>query len=236
MEGEPAVGQIQGQVDRSGPMLQGDQLLDMQALALPVGQLVHADAGGPHHADASQPCTGFGLHDAPDRFAQLLEQLRRGVVDVDCGHDDRAARHLLANPGLHLGLGTQGKKPALQGPDAAADLHTLGALGQLHAFRMTQVECQLCRTLVAALGLDFEAMQDDLLQPGWNFGVDRAWRHRVDIEPAAQAAHRARLAEGPLAGGQVVEHHAERKQVAARVIADELHLLGRHIGPGAHRQ
>ena len=55
-------------------------------------------------------------------------------------------------------------------------------------------------------------------------------------EPPAQAAHRLGLAEGPLAGGEVVEHHAQREQVAARIVAHELHLLGPHVGPGAHRQ
>jgi hypothetical protein len=34
----------------------------------------------------------------------------------------------------------------------------------------------------------------------------------------------------------VVEHDAQREQVAAGVAAHELHLLGRHVGAGAHRQ
>jgi hypothetical protein len=34
----------------------------------------------------------------------------------------------------------------------------------------------------------------------------------------------------------VIEHHAGREQVAARVVADEADLLGRHVGRGPHRQ
>jgi hypothetical protein len=64
----------------------------------------------------------------------------------------------------------------------------------------------------------------------------RSARGGIDPQARAQSAHRARCAERALAGGEVIQHHAEREQVAARIVADELHLLGRHVGPGSHRQ
>ena len=101
---------------------------------------------------------------------------------------------------------------------------------------MLQIERKLGRALVAPLGLDLEAAQQDLLQPWRAVGAQRARRHRVGVEPPAQATHASRVAERPLPGGEVIEHHAERVQVAARVVAHELHLLGRDVRPGAHRQ
>ena len=61
-------------------------------------------------------------------------------------------------------------------------------------------------------------------------------RRTVGVQAAAQTAHRIGRTEGPLTRGEVVEHHPQREEVAARIVAHELHLLGRHVGPGAHRQ
>ena len=63
-----------------------------------------------------------------------------------------------------------------------------------------------------------------------------ARRHRVHVQAPAQAAHAVGLAEGAFAGGEVVEHDTQGEQVAAGVVADVLHLLGRHVGAGAHGQ
>ena len=237
MEGQASFVQVQRLADRPRPVLQAHQLLDMPAAALGVDQVVHADAGDLHHADAGQPRAGLGQHDAAHRLAQLLQQIGGGVVDVDGGQDDGAALELFADVGTVLrGFGAQREEPALEGLDGAALLQLRRARGQGHLGRVLQIERQLRGGLVAALGLDLQAAQDHFLQPGRAVGAQRARRHRVDVEPPAQAAHAVGLAERPLAGGEVVEHHAQREQVAARVVAHELHLLGRHVRPGAHRQ
>mmetsp|Transcript_10601 Transcript_10601/g.43296 ORF Transcript_10601/g.43296 Transcript_10601/m.43296 type:complete len:454 (-) Transcript_10601:1354-2715(-) len=236
MEGQPPVLQMEGLADRARPVLQRDQLLHVQALALLVGQLVDADAVDLHDRHAGQPRAGLGLHDAAHRVAELGQQRRRCVVDVDSRHHDGAACQLLAGRLHRRRLRAQRKKPALEAPQRAAGLQPLGSCGEGHAARFAQVQCELGGALVATLGLDLQAVQDDFLQPGRQLRADRPRWHRVDIEPPAQPAHRRGLAKGTLAGGQVVEHDAQREQVAARVIAHELDLLRAHIGPGAHRQ
>ena len=237
MEGEPAFVQIQRLVDRPRPVLERHQLFDMPAAALAVHQVIHADAGDLHHADAGQPRARLGQHQAAHRLAQLLQQCGAGVVDVHRHHDDGAAVQPLADLGAVLpGLGAERKKPALEGLDGATFLQLLGTPGQRHLAGVLQRQRQLGAGLEPARGLDLQALQDHLLQPGWAVGAQGAWWHRVDVQAPAQATHAVGLAKRPLAGGEVVQHHAQRKQVTARVVAHKLHLLGRHVRPGAHRQ
>src|SRR5215510_15153078 len=84
-------------------------------------------------------------------------------------------------------------------------------------------------------GIDLEATQNDLLQPGWTLGAAGARRNRVAIQPPAPGAHGLRIAERPFAGGEEVEHHAEGEDVAARVAANPQELLRRDIASGADR-
>ena len=202
-----------------------------------VAEVVDGDARELHHADAGQACPGLGQHNPLHGFAQLGQQLGRGGVHVHRRQHHRVALQALGDGrGGRPGLMAQGEEPTLEGLDQAAALQPLGAPGQHDLGRVLQIKRQLGRALAAPFGPDFQARQDQLLQPGRAVGAQRARRYGVNVQAPAQAAHAVGVAKGPLAGGEVVEHHAQGKQVAARVIADELHLLGRHVRPGAQGQ
>ena len=213
----------------------------MAAVALQVDEVVAADARGAHHAQAGQPRAGFGDDDAAHRLAQQFQQRRFGVVHVDRGDDDGALHHLAGNAeqralGVGAGVVADGEEPALEHLQRPALAAALGARRQRHLARRLQVQRQLRRALVAALGLDLQALQDHLLQPRRAVFAQRTRRHRVHVQALAQAAHGLGGTERALPGGEVVEHHAQREDVAARVVARELHLLGRHVRARAQRQ
>ena len=65
--------------------------------------------------------------------------------------------------------------------------------------------------------------------------VEGAGRVGLGVEPALEAGLAGGAAEGQLAGDQLVQDHAEREDVAARVVAHPEHLLGGDVGVRAHR-
>ena len=81
--------------------------------------------------------------------------------------------------------------------------------------------------------LDLQAPQHDLLQPRRIVGPELARRIRIAPKPPPHAAQRFALAERPLAGGEEIQQHAQRKQVAARIVADAEQSLRRHVRRGA---
>ena len=81
--------------------------------------------------------------------------------------------------------------------------------------------------------LDLQAPQHDLLQPWRIVGPELARRIRIAPKPPPHAAQRFALAERPLAGGEEIQQHAQRKQVAARIVADAEQSLRRHVRRGA---
>ncbi len=85
-------------------------------------------------------------------------------------------------------------------------------------------------------GFRLQAAQDDLLQPGRRFGRTQPRRSRIHPQALAQSAAGLRIAERQLAGGQFVEHDADREHVAARVAAHAHHLFRRDPWRRAHRQ
>ena len=112
-------------------------------------------------------------------------------------------------------------------------LQALGPRGQLDLVLMAQIESQLRRGRVAPGRFDLEATQHDFLQPGRIVRPQPARRHRIAPQPSPHAAQRLAFAERPHAGREEIEQHAERKQVAARIVADAQQLLRRHVGRGA---
>ena len=62
-----------------------------------------------------------------------------------------------------------------------------------------------------------------------------ARRIRIAPQPPPHAAHGLAFAERPLAGGEEIKQHAERKDVAARIVAHAEQPLRRHVGRGAVR-
>jgi hypothetical protein len=122
-----------------------------------------------------------------------------------------------------------------QRPQDAAAAGAFGARRQRHQLRMPQVEGEVGGARIAVARVDFEAVQDDFLEPGRQTGPQGARGGGRHHQPPAPLADGARLAERARARGKEVKDHAERKQVAARIVADEEDLLGRDIGAGAER-
>ena len=100
---------------------------------------------------------------------------------------------------------------------------------------MAQIEGKMRRALVALARIDFEAMQDDFLEPWRQIRPQAARRQRRAGQPLAPLADGARLAERPRAGGEEIQQHAEREQIAAPVVANVEQLLRRDIDAGADR-
>jgi hypothetical protein len=76
-----------------------------------------------------------------------------------------------------------------------------------------QSESEPRRRLEAPGGIDFKAAQNDLLQERWNVLADFARRNRIAPEARFQSLLRTRRAEGPLAGRQMIEQHAQRENI-----------------------
>jgi hypothetical protein len=143
---------------------------------------------------------------------------------------------LLAPSRQRVAFVAEAAQPPLQALPAAVGGRLGGTFGQGHLGGVLQRQGQLRTGLEAPRRVHFQALQDHLLQPGRAVGPQLARRHGVFVQAPAQPAHVLGLAEGPPAGGEVVQHDAQREEVAARVLAHELHLLGRHVRAGAHGQ
>src|SRR5580704_12675122 len=100
---------------------------------------------------------------------------------------------------------------------------------------MAQVQSEMRRALVALARIDFEAMQDDFLEPWRQVRPQTPRRQRRAGQPLAPLADGARLAERPRPGGEEIQEHAERKQITAPVVANAEQLLRRDIDAGADR-
>ena len=95
---------------------------------------------------------------------------------------------------------------------------------------MPQVERDVRGAPVSPVRLRLQAAENDLLEDrsdAWLEDGRRVGRHP---QPLAQAAARAGHAERQLAGGQLVEDHAQGEDVAARIAADAEQLLRRQVG------
>src|SRR5690349_21648222 len=98
---------------------------------------------------------------------------------------------------------------------------------------MTQRERELCRRVVAFGRIDFQAAQNDLLQPPRTVRTQRSGRRRIAVEAPPQTVHGGRIAVGTRTRYEVVEDHAEREDIASQVVADVQDLLGRDVRRGA---
>src|SRR5262249_5264550 len=84
-------------------------------------------------------------------------------------------------------------------------------------------------------GITRERQQDRLLEARGDVGPELPKRLRVAHDLRPHRRHAVPLFEGDPAGQHLVEDHTEAVEVAARVTASALHLLGRHIIRGAGR-
>src|SRR6202011_1592900 len=115
----------------------------------------------------------------------------------------------------------------------AVTLQAVRARREQDAFGIAQCKCKIGRALRPRRGIDLEAAQDDLLQGGRHVLAPDARRYGIAPQPAAPLRRAFRIAERALAGGQEIQDHAEREEIATRVVAYTEHLLGRYIGAGA---
>jgi hypothetical protein len=92
----------------------------------------------------------------------------------------------------------------------------------------------LARALVAQRRVDLEAALDDALEVLRDLGVDLAHRAWAVREPHHHLRHRGVRLVGQLPGQQLVEDHAEGKDVGLHPRPLALHLLGRHVVGRAH--
>src|SRR5215831_722626 len=96
-----------------------------------------------------------------------------------------------------------------------------------------EVESGLGRRSVAVASVDLQAAQDDLLQPIRSRRNMRTRRQRIAVQTPAQFLAGARIAEGQTSGGKLIEHGAQRENIAPWVAAYADDLLRRHVDPVA---
>ena len=95
---------------------------------------------------------------------------------------------------------------------------------------MAQIKRQVLGRRIALGGLRLQTAQDHLLQPLWQIGSQLARRWRVHPQALAHPAIGLGRAKRQLTGGKLIEHDADRKNVAARITPHADHLLGRNPG------
>ncbi|CAM4172122.1 hypothetical protein ACAN107058_23325 [Paracidovorax anthurii] len=189
---------------------------------------------GRDHGHAGQPRAGADAQRARGGFPQRLQRGVGRVLAGDGHHQD--GRGLDEPRGQRAGLVVHAGRaqPAAQVGAHARAAQPVGTLGEGDLPGVGEVEGQVRGRGVALRGLGLQAAQDRLLQPGRQVGPVLARRARRHPQALAQAAARGGGAEGQLARGQLVEHHADREHVAAQVAAHAHHLLGCDPGGRAH--
>jgi len=96
---------------------------------------------------------------------------------------------------------------------------------QHHLIGVPEIERDVRGRLIAGRRILFEAAQDDVLQRRRHVLVDCPRRDGVAPQAVTHAGEGLRLAERLLAGSELVEHHPQRIQIAARIAAIVLQLL-----------
>ena len=117
----------------------------------------------------------------------------------------------------------------------AGTLDVAATLGDGHLIRMAQVKRQVRGRRIAFRGLWLQTAQNHLLHPLRQIRLELARRWRIHPQSLPQAAGRPGRAKRQFAGGEFIKHHADRKNIAARVAAHTHHLLGRNPGWRADR-
>ena len=157
-------------------------------------------------------------------------QLAQGLPDP-LAADDGQAIHALEVRGHRLR--DAGAEPVvLRAPrdvGEAHDRHHGRRGGHLRARSLcgqrVQVAAQLAQRLVALLAVLGQHALEDPLQLGGAAGAARHRRGRVAVEDGVDDLHRVLPRERQLAGEQLVEHHAQREDVGARVEVAAQRLL-----------
>ena len=181
--------------------------------ALLVERVVEVDAVDAQDVEAGDAGAGGAFDDALGGQPQRGGELCGCVVEIDGDQHDRRIG-ILAGDKLDLvGAERFGIETAAQRGEPGIAFEASGAGRQLDLGEVAQVVGELGRGLVAAVGFDLEAAQDDFLEGRRNIRAERAQRPRIAPEPAAQAAHQLRIAEGTTSGGKEIHQHAQREEI-----------------------
>src|SRR5262245_17651833 len=89
----------------------------------------------------------------------------------------------------------------------------LGARCKRDVVRMAKIKGELRGCCVAGVRIDFQAAQDDFLQPRWHSRAAHARGDGVAPKPSAPVFRELRLAKWPFACRQEVHNYPKRKQV-----------------------
>ena len=140
----------------------------------------------------------------------------------------------MADGGLGLGAGL------LMIGEAASDhgqervlFQFLGAGGKLDLVRVLQRHAQVASRGKAPGGMDLEAAEDDLLQPGGAVRAEPPGRHGIPPEPPLEPGEPLGIPEGSYPGEEEVHQDAQGELVAAGILPVPQHLLWRHVRGGA---
>src|SRR5579883_1311019 len=143
---------------------------------------------------------------------------------------EEAAAMLGAEPEAGAGVREAEAEPGWTetgvGPDS-------GAAGIGVALEALQVGADIGGVLVAQVAVFLERLGDDVLELGWEIGIEADGGHRSAIKDGLENEGRGVAAEGQRARGHLVECGAEGEQVGAAIKFLAPGLLGRHVGDGA---
>jgi len=101
------------------------------------------------------------------------------------------------------------------------------------ALQALKVGAHLSGNLVAQISVLFERLVDDVLELGWEIGVQAQRGRGGAVEDCLEDGGGTFSAKREHTGRHLVEHRAEGKQVAPRVQFLAPGLLRRHVGDGA---
>ena len=105
-----------------------------------------------------------------------------------------------------------------------------------HQFLVLQLPGHVRGRRVAVAGIALQRAEENLLELGRDLRVQLTRRRRIDQQTLVHHRQRIRPRERRLAGEHLIEHRAQRVDVAALVAALALHLLGRDVVGRAQRR
>ena len=96
-----------------------------------------------------------------------------------------------------------------------------------------EVGLEVGRVLIAKIPFLLERGVDEVVEAWRRVGIEQHRRHRCAVEDRVEDHRRGAADERLAAGDHLVQDHAEREDVGARVDVLAARLLGRHVGHGA---
>ena len=101
------------------------------------------------------------------------------------------------------------------------------------SLELLQIGANFRSVLVSQVPVFLQSPCDDCVEFGGQCRIQGAGRNGVGMSNGINGQGPIVAGEGPLPGGQFIEHHAQREQVTPRVDLFPLRLLWRHVRSGA---